>query len=50
MGQVRMSEGTRPVAYQLRELQWKFDAALTGGLPLDDTARRSLSDLGLQAG
>ena len=44
------SEGMRPVAYQLRELQRKFDAGSTSGLSLDDVARRSLSDLGLQAG
>lgn len=44
------SEGMRPVAYQLRELQRKFDAGLSNGLSLGDAARSSLRDLGLRSG
>jgi hypothetical protein len=44
------SEGMRPVAYQLRELQRKFDAGLANGLSLDGVALGSLGGLGLQAG
>ena len=44
------SEGMRPVAYQMRELQRKFDAGLANGLSLGASALQGLTYLGLRAG
>ena len=43
-------EGMRPVAYQLRELQGKYDAGAAGGLRVSRDGRARLAELGLRAG
>ena len=43
------SEGMRPVAYQLNELQRKYREGLQSGLALDAASLRSLAELGLRA-
>ena len=44
------SEGMRPVAYQLRELQGKYDAGAAAGLSVSGDGRARLAELGLRAG
>ena len=46
----RRTEGMRPVAYQLRELQRKYQGGVEAGLSLGEQALRSLTELGLRAG
>ena len=43
------SEGMRPVAYQLNELQRKYRYGLKAGLAVDAASRQSLAELGLRA-
>jgi hypothetical protein len=43
----RRSEGMRPVAYQLRELQRKYQKGVEFGLSIGTDGRRSLAELGL---
>ena len=43
------SEGMRPVAYQLNELQRKYRDGLKAGLAVDAASRQSLAELGLRA-
>ena len=43
------TEGMRPVAYQLNELQRKYHSGLQTGLSLDPAAQQHLATLGLQA-
>ncbi len=44
----RRSEGMRPVAYQLNELQRKYLNAVRSGLRLADAAQKRLTELGLK--
>lgn len=44
------AEGMRPVSYQLRELQRKYQEGLGRGLAITESGRKSLADLALRAG
>ena len=44
------AEGMRPVSYQLRELQRKYQEGLERGLAITGSGRKSLAELALRAG